>query len=262
LCSKIYIFVAPRARHGRLRQRNAGARIVHTECRGVAVDDGGTQARGPVALRLALLLAARLSHDLSGSLGGLGAALGEAAVDPDALALAQDSAHVLRQRLALFRAAWGGGTGALGREALRRLAAGLPNASRVHLELDALEDRPALAPAAAQVLVSAMLLAAESLPGGGMLALAGRPGGGGRVAVTIAGPRAAWPVGLGAMLASAEAAWEAIAALEEPAGLRVLPAPMTALLAREAGVRASLLLAAGAELVPPLLLDFSAVAAV
>jgi len=228
---------------------------------GLAVAGGVTSIDGAAALRLATLLASRLCHDLSSPLGGLGAALGEVGDDPSALPLAQDAALVLRQRLALFRAAWGGsGLAGLRRPALLDMAGGLPNASRLQVELDALQDDPPFAPAVARVVVSAMLLAAESLHGGGMLALAGNPAG--SVVVTIAGPRAAWPAGLGAMLASPETAWEAVAGLVAPAGLRLLPAPVTALLAHEAGVRAALLLAPRAELVPPLLLDFAAVRAV
>jgi hypothetical protein len=223
---------------------------------GLAVGLRAAPTADTAALRLAVLLAARLSHDLSGPLSGLGAALGEIGEDVEALALAQDSALVLRRRLELFRAAWGGGTAPLGRAALRDLAGGLPNAARLQLELGALAEAPAFGAASGQVLTSAMLLAAESLSGGGMVALAGNPAG--TVVVTIAGPGAAWPIGLGAMLASAEAAWQAIAGLVLPAGLRLLPGPVLALLARQAGVRAALLLAGRAEAVPPLLLDFSA----
>jgi hypothetical protein len=224
----------------------------------VAVARGVTPTGDAAALHLALLIAARLGHDLSGPLGGLGAALGEIGEDAEALPLARDAALVLRRRLQLFRAAWGGGPSPLGRASLRELAGGLPNAPRLHLDLDALADAPAFAPAAGQVLASALLLAAESLPRGGMLALAGSPSG--AVLVTIDGPGAAWPTGLGAMLASAEAAWQATAALSIPAGLRALHGPVTALLARRAGAHAALLLAGRVESVPPLLLDFSSVA--
>lgn len=216
---------------------------------------GVTPGAGAAALRLASLFASRLCHDLSSPLGGLGAALGELADDPSALPLAQDAALVLRQRLALFRAAWGGGPVALSHATLHDLAGGLPNASRLQVELDALEEDPPFSPPAARVVLNAMLLAAESLPGGGMLALAGNPAR--SVVVTIAGPRAAWPVGLGAMLANADAAWAAVGEVAGPAGLRTLPAAVTALLAHEAGIRAALLLAPRAELAPPLLLDFA-----
>ena len=221
------------------------------------MDGGVTPLSGATALRLAALLAARLTHDLSGPLTGLGAALGEAARDPAALGLARDAALVLRQRLALVRAAWGDETPTIVAATLRDLAGGLPNAGRLQLELAALAADTPFAPAAARVVVSAMLLAAESLSGGGMVALAGDPAG--TVVVTIAGRRAAWSPGLGAMLANPHLAWEAVDALEPPAGLRGLPAALTALLAQAAGVRASLLLAGATEQAPPLLLDFSAI---
>lgn len=217
---------------------------------------GVTQVGGATTVRLATLIAARLIHDLGGPLGGLGAVLAEAAEDKAALGLANDAATVLRRRLALFRAAWAGEPPPLDRAGLLDLAAGLPNAPRLHVIVEALAQQPPFAPAAAQVIANVLLLAAESLPGGGMLALAGNPAG--TVVVTIAGPRAAWPAGLGAMLADPAAAWAAVAALELPGGLKLLPAPLTALLARAAGVRASLLLAGSAEPVPPLLLDLSA----
>ncbi len=220
---------------------------------------GLTQRDSAATAHLARLVAARICHDLSGPLGGLGAALGEADADPSALELARDAGLVLRQRLALLRAAWGGEPAPLTQAALRDLAGGLPNAPRLHFEFDDLEDA-AFAPAAGPLVATALILAAESLPGGGMLAMAGKPAG--AVVLTIAGPRAAWPVGLGAMLASEAVAREAIADLAGPAGLRTLPAPMIALLAREAGVRAALLLAVRPEQAPPLLLDFAGIAAV
>lgn len=217
---------------------------------------GVTRVDGAAGLRLANLLAARLCHDLSGPLGGLGAALGEVADDPAALALARDAALVLRQRLALLRAAWGDGTAALRRATLRDLAGGLPNAGRLQVEFDALADDPPFAPPAAQVVASALLLAAGSLRGRGLLAMAGSPAG--AVLVTISGPGAAWPTGLGAMLADPAAAWNAVSGLAGPDGLHTLPAPLLALLADATGARASLLLAGRPEQTPPLLLDFSA----
>jgi histidine phosphotransferase ChpT len=220
-------------------------------------DDG--RAGGAASLRLAHLLATRLCHDLSGPLGGLCAALGEVPGDPDALPLALDATLALRRRLELARLAWGDPPVGLDRARLAELAAGLPNAARLRLELAELAAAPAFRAAAARVVLNALLLAADSLHGIGMVALAGDPAG--QVLVTIAGQRATWPVGLGAMLANPGAAWDAVAALAPPpAGLRQLAAPLTALLARAAGVRAALLLAGRPEQAPPLLLDFAAVA--
>jgi histidine phosphotransferase ChpT len=207
-------------------------------------------------MRLAHLLATRLCHDLSGPLAGLGAALGEVPDDPGALPLAAEAMLVLRRRMSLLRLAWGDPPDSLERAQLPDLAAGLPNAGRLRLELAGLAAEPAFPPAAARLLANVLLLGAESLHGSGMLALAGSAAG--QVVVTIAGPRAAWPAGLGAMLATAEAAWRAVEAVQPPDGPWALSGAMTTLLAHASGVRAALLLARAAEQAPPLLLDFSA----
>jgi histidine phosphotransferase ChpT len=206
-------------------------------------------------MRLALLLATRLCHDLSGPLSGLGAALGEMPQDPEALQLAIDAARALRLRVALLRAAWSTDPPAIARDGLRDLSGGLTNAARLRMDLDELEDSAAFDPVAARLLVNVMLLAAESLPAGGVITLGGSPGG--PVFVRIAGKRAAWPVGLGAMLASAAAARQAADALHGSASVSGLQAPLTALLIHAADVPAALLLAATAEQAPPLLLDFA-----
>ena len=88
-------------------------------------------------------------------------------------------------------------------------------------------------------MLNLLLLAAESLPGGGIVALSGSPAD--SIVVTISGPRAAWPAGLGAWLTDEAAAWEAM--LADP---RRLQAPLTALLARGHGLRLSMLMPAGA----------------
>jgi histidine phosphotransferase ChpT len=226
----------------------------------MALGDGLTRLDS-MGAHLSRLVAARICHDLGGPLGGLdaalGEALGEAGDDPTALLLARDAALVLRRRLALFRAAWTGQPAPLTLADLHHLAGGLPNVARLHLDFDGLED--ASFPAAAgPVVASGLLLAAECLPGGGMLCFAGRPDG--VVMLTVDGPRAGWPVGLGALLVDAEAAQDAVGALTGEAGLRTMAGPMTALLAHEAGVRAGLLLAPQPERAPPLLLDFSRIA--
>ena len=62
------------------------------------------------SLRLAELLCARLCHDLSGPLGALIGILEiarEEQPDSETLALAEDTADELVQRLKLLRAAWG-----------------------------------------------------------------------------------------------------------------------------------------------------------
>lgn len=214
-------------------------------------------ADGASVLRLAHLLITRICHDLSGPLTGLGAAIGEMPEDPMALPIAVDAALALRRRMALLRAAWGEKESELTVDALRDLARGLPNAHRFQVDTGALAPGAAFDPAAARLVVNLMLLAAESLPGGGLLVLAGNPSG--QIVATIAGKRACWPAGLGVMLASADAAWAAVDALDGFAGLRFLQGPLTALLAHQSGARAGLLMAAAAEQAPPLLLDLSAI---
>ncbi len=205
---------------------------------------------GSRALSLAELLATRLCHDLSGPLGGLAVALEEAASDPDALDLAREAAGALRWRLLLMRAAWGA-PAPLQAAALHDLAAGLVNGHRLHLTLEGPLASATLPALAARLVMNAVLLAAESLPHGGTIRLGGDPGA--HVAVHPAGKGAAWPVGLGAVLADPESAWAALSG-----GRHGVQAALTALLARDAGVPARLLLSGPADAVPPLLLDFAA----
>ena len=204
------------------------------------------RARG---LQLAELLATRFSHDLSGPLTGLAVALGEAPADAEALALAQQAAAALRRRLALLRAAWGA-PAALSATALRELAQGLPNAPRLQLELAGPIATAVLPPVGARLLLNVLLLAAESLPRGGAITLEGDPAQ--DVMVGLDGAGAGWPEGLAAMLADPDAAWTGLPAA--PRGPR-LQAALTALLAQQAGARLRLLLAAGADDAPPLLIE-------
>jgi histidine phosphotransferase ChpT len=207
------------------------------------------------ALRLAELLCARLCHDLSGPLGALVGVLETARDDqPDseALAVAEEAAIDLAERLKLLRAAWGQNIDALDLARLGGFAACLSASRRVRLDLAGLEPDAVFPPPVARLVLNLVLLAAESLPGGGTIGLAGSPAQ--RVVVTITGPRAAWPVGLANWLNDEAAAWEAL--LASPRGLQ---APLTALLARSFGLRLSMLMAAGRmaepDLAPPLLLS-------
>ena len=209
-----------------------------------AADDAAT-------LRLAQLMTVRLCHDLSGPLGGLCAALDEAPDDPAALPMAVEAALTLRRRVALLRSAWGEEPAPQSLAGLQELAAGLPNAARLNLFLDGFDPGASFLPETGRLLLNVILLAAESLHGSGSVAVAG--GAAGQVLVTIAGKRAAWPVGFGAMLASAREAWGAITAVEGIAALRGLQAPFTALLVHRMNARAALLMAAATEQAPPLL---------
>jgi hypothetical protein len=69
------------------------------------------------------------------------------------------------------------------------------------------------------------------------------------VIISIEGPGAAWPAGFAACLVDEAAAWHALG------NVRQLQAPLTALIARQADLRLSLLFASGrADQPPPLLL--------
>ena len=205
-------------------------------------------------LRLAELLCARLCHDLSGPLGALIGVLEVARdeqPDSETLALAEDTAVELAQRLKLLRAAWGHDSDDLDVARLRGFADCLSSSRRVRLDLAGLESDAVFAPPVGRIVLNLVLLAAESLPGGGIVALSGSPVD--SVLVTISGPRAAWPAGFALCLHDETAAREAI--LTDP---RRLQGPLTALLARGLGLRLSMLMPAGAmgdaEVSPPLLL--------
>lgn len=205
-------------------------------------------------LRLAELLCARLCHDLSGPLGALIGVLEVARdeqPDSETLALAEDTAVELAQRLKLLRAAWGHDSDDLDVARLRGFADCLSSSRRVRLDLAGLESDAVFAPPVGRIVLNLVLLAAESLPGGGIVALSGSPVD--SILVTISGPRAAWPAGFALCLNDETAAWEAI--LTDP---RRLQGPLTALLARGLGLRLSMLMPAGAmgdaEVSPALLL--------
>jgi histidine phosphotransferase ChpT len=198
------------------------------------------------SVRLAELVCARLCHDLSGLLGSLVGTLelvAEASSDKEAAAIATTTATALALRLRLLRAAWGGVPEPLDLPGLTALAQGLA-ARRVGLDVSGLPATTVFSPPVGRLVLNLLLLAAESLPQGGVLRL---DGGAGDLIARLSGPRAAWPAGLIGMLADADAAWET---LGEP---RTVQAPLTALLAHHYGLRLSVLLSAGAaSTAPPL----------
>ena len=120
------------------------------------------------------------------------------------------------------------------------------------LDIGGLEPKAVFSPPAARLMLNVLLLAAESLPGGGVVALSGSPSA--QIVVTLAGPRAAWPVRLASCLADATAA---ATALDDVRGLQ---APLTALIAHTNGFRMSLLMpgsTVNAGELPPLLVSFN-----
>jgi len=205
-------------------------------------------------VRLAEALCARLCHDLSGPLGALIGVIDiarEEQPNSETLALADDTAGELAQRLKLLRAAWAHDGESLDVAGLRAFAGCLSSSRRVSLDIAGLQPTTVFPPPVARLMLNLLLLAAESLPGGGVVAVSGEPGA--AILVTISGQRAAWPPGLGTWLADPQAALEAL--LRQP---RTLQGPLTALLVRNCGFRLSMLMPASpmgdAELSPPLLL--------
>ncbi len=204
-------------------------------------------------LRLAELLAARLCHEVSGPAGTLAGAVEIARTEPDsateALDIAAKAATGLAARLRLLRAAWAGGAEALNIAALRALCAGLPR--QVWADFAGLPAEQRFPAGPARVLLNVLLLAAESLPKGGVVTLG--EAGPDTVLVVPHGQAAAWPPGLAAWMADPAPAWRAATS----AAPRMLQGPLTALLAHGAGVRLSFALAADTEAAPPLLLRFA-----
>ncbi len=208
------------------------------------------------SLRLGEMLCARLCHDLSGPLGALIGVLElarEKQPDNEALALAEDTAVELAHRLKLLRAAWGNGDEEMDVPRLREFVDTLSSSRRVRVDLGGLAPQAVFPGPAARIILNLVLLAAESLPAGGVVALSGSTDAG--ILVTMCGPKAAWPAGFAAWLQDDAAAWEAMRA-----NPRRLQGPLTALLARSFGLRLSILMATGSmsetDISPPLLLSF------
>jgi histidine phosphotransferase ChpT len=200
-----------------------------------------------MCLDLASALCARLCHDISSPLGTLSGTLELAKDEPEhaeeALALAGESAAFMISRLQLLRAAWAGDCGPMNSSRLADLAAGLP--SRVKAELDDLSPGPFASPLA-RVLLNLLLLGAEALPMGGVVALSGEPASG--IILTVVGRSVRWDAGLaGALLDPTSAP------ATDP---RMVQMPLTARLAHAAGLRLSFLAAVthGPSSAPRLLL--------
>ena len=182
------------------------------------------------AQRLARLVAGRLCHDLSGLLGTLMGAL-EMSLDEtprpgEALLLADDAARELGVRLRLLRAAWAGDGTVLDGEGLAALMPGLPAGRRVRVDATGL--RGGFPGPVGRTLLNLVLLGAEALPGGGLIALSGTwPG---QLAVRASGPRLTRPASLTGHLAGLDPA---------PAGPRDVQVSLAFSAAAAAGVRLS-----------------------
>jgi len=210
------------------------------------------------ALVLAEILAIRLCHDLSGQVNALVGAIeelqGGVDHDPEALDLASEAGLALMHRLRLVRAAWGRGGGPM---SVAECCSLIGHVSRrgIRMDLDGLDGTRSFAPSAARLTLNVLMLAAESLPGGGVVEVHGQPEL--DLVVRITGPRAAWPTGLAGMFADPAAAMEELRLGDPVAAARSMQAPLTALIAHATGQRISMLLGPHSEPAPPLLVGLA-----
>ena len=178
------------------------------------------------AFHLAQGVCARVCHDIAGPLGALGGILDQAldGGDEEARTLAAELVGVLGARLRLLRSAWGGDGETPTGPDLHTMLPGLPGARHLRLDTAGLGlDTPETLRRAAPAL---LLLAASSLPRGGLVALSCGEGDG-ALRLLIEGPGAGWPRALAAC-----AAWEEPASHSSPRGIAI---PLACFAAREAG---------------------------
>jgi hypothetical protein len=153
-----------------------------------------------------------------------------------------DAVHALLARLKLYRAAGTTDSDPMTLGQLLILAQGLPGAIR--MDCSGLDPDTAFPAKYARILLNILLLTVQGLPSGGVVRLAGTAC---DLFIRIDGSSAAWPAGLGLCLADSDAATNA---LVEPGGLQM---GLTALLARQAEIRLSLLIAPVSGSQPPIL---------
>ena len=210
------------------------------------------------ALFLAEALTTRLCHDLAGQVNALVGAVevmrDEPTPDPEAVSLATDASDSLVRHLRLARAAWGHGGEAMGVEEWYGLVNGMPRRG-VRMDLAGVAQSGWFAPAAARLSLNVLLMASECLPGGGVIEVAGQADQ--DLLVRIRGPRAAWPVGLPAMLADPALAVCFLREADAITAARGLQAPLTILIAHATGHRISLLFGPNSESAPPLLVGLT-----
>ena len=140
-------------------------------------------------LAFAATLAARLCHDLAGTLGALTGMLDMAVggSEPEALELALTCARELSDKLRLLRAAWSDDADT---PEISSVLAGLPGAERLRIELPA---NPTMDGQVRRLAANLLLVAANGLPRGGCIRMESSAGG---LSVEIEGQRAAWPAAL------------------------------------------------------------------
>ncbi len=147
-------------------------------------------------ISLPRLLAARLTHDLSGPIGTLMAAAGTSPGAPRNDELLAEALDTMRLRTRLYAAAFGPPE-PLGWQDMLDLLAGVPGAHRITFQLH--PGLPVPADGLSQLLLGAMMLGAEALPRGGTVTLMAAPSAPYMVLPDGAGAR--WPHGFVDVLA-------------------------------------------------------------
>ena len=205
------------------------------------------------AIRLIELTAARLCQDIPNLPGpapegvdhGVGgtheAALRQLTQQGHGKLLGQTPDHRL-WRSKLLRAAWGPEESPLPYEEILLLAAGLPEG--VIIEPSGLDAGCVFPPHTGRIVLNLLLLAAESLPSGGTVMLAGSAD---DLFLRIVGPACAWPAGMAACMV------DEAAACAEMTGDSGAQMPLTTLLAHASGIRLSFLLTSSSQTTPPIL---------
>jgi histidine phosphotransferase ChpT len=195
------------------------------------------------ALRLIELTSARLCHDIGDLVGSLGQAASTSAEEPARREKAAlEAAYAITARLELRQAAWVPDGEPVSLARIKSLVRGMPE--RITVDASAVDQATVFPAATGRIVLNLLLLAADSLPLGGTIILAGTPE---DLFVRIAGPAAAWPTGMATCLSDET---EARSALTE---WRSLQMALTALLAHAAGIRLSVLFAPSARNEPPIL---------
>ncbi len=202
-------------------------------------------------LALAQMLSARLSHDLAGLVGSLVGTLELANSDPEAFAMAQETALALNGRLKLLRAAFGAAEQNLSFAEIAELLRALPVSRRVSLNLTHMPPSRVWRATEARLLLCVTMLAVESLAGEGEVLMQRAEDG--TVLLAAIGPRAIWPAGFVSFLTDPATALEH--ATDQ--GPRGILAPLVALLAEAAGARIAILIGPHSETAPPLIITFA-----
>jgi hypothetical protein len=145
-------------------------------------------------------------------------------------------------RAALLKAAWHSTQSDMSAAKLRALTLGLP--AGIHVDQTGLAPGCVFPAPVGRIVLNLLLLAADCLPSGGSVRLAGSAR---DLFLQIEGPNAAWPAGMAACVVN-EA--ESVLALRAGGGAQM---PLTALLAHAAGVRLSFLMSPSGQCGPAIL---------